>query len=194
MEMWTDLSRKFGTISAVVLYKCTHTHTHTHTASAQQRSHNIRENNIIQMIPPNTPWAAPKYFESFIKASAFCKIKVYRAGMFCLCFLVGMLQPISTEHPWTRVMFLVIRSSRESGSQPSTLMKTIPEGWAWRGPLQPIASFLLWKSTVTVLTRHAHSGRDSNDTRHVSLLCFYPQCLIFRSSSPSWLPQLSLWI
>lgn len=49
------LSRKFSTISAAILYKCTHTHTHrhtdTHTASAQQRSHNIRENSIIQMTP-----------------------------------------------------------------------------------------------------------------------------------------------
>lgn len=45
--------------------------------------------------------------------------------MFGLCFLAGMLQPISTEHPWTRVMFLVLQSLQENmGSQPPTLVKT----------------------------------------------------------------------
>lgn len=58
---------------------------------------------------------------------------------------------------------------------------TIPEGWAWRGPPQPTASFLSWKPTVTVSTRHGKQWKGSNDTRHVSLLCFYPQCLTFQS-------------
>lgn len=55
-----------GIISAAVLHVCKHTHTHTqhshtcthsHTpfASAQQKSQNLRENNVVQTVPPNTP-------------------------------------------------------------------------------------------------------------------------------------------
>ena len=36
--------------------KQTHTRTRAHIfASAQQRSHNLRENNVVQTVPPNTP-------------------------------------------------------------------------------------------------------------------------------------------
>lgn len=73
-EMWKDLTRKpryYLSCSFACLQTCTHTHTRTHThvcsfthtfVSAQQRSHNLRENNVVQTVPPNTPWAAPKIF------------------------------------------------------------------------------------------------------------------------------------
>lgn len=169
----------------------THTHTHTHTVSAQQRSHNIRENSIIQMIPPNTPWAAPKYFESFIKAPAFVRSK-YIAGMFGLCFLVGMLHSVSTEHPRTRVIVLVIQSLQGNvGVSHQLSWKMIPGSYKPRRvslerPTSANCLSSLRDVTVTVLTRQLYSGRDSNDPRHVSLLFFFnPQWLIFRSPLPS---------
>lgn len=94
-----------------------------------------------------------------------------------------MLRPISTEHPCS-VLFAVIQSFQEDLGVSHQLSWRWPKGDGncnWRGSPQPTASFLSWKSTVTVSTRHVYSGRDSNDTRHVSLLCFYPQCLTFPS-------------
>lgn len=103
--------------------------------------------------------------------------------MFCLCFPVGMLQSIRTEHPWTSYVRRNSESSRESGSQPSTLMKMTRSYNPRRVSLERSKADVSWKFTVTVTvsTRHVHGRRDSDDARQVSSLCFYPQCLTFQS-------------
>lgn len=107
--------------------------------------------------------------------------------MFCLCFPVGMLQLISTEHPWTSYVRRNSESSRESGSQPSTLMKMIPgsykspKGEPGEAHLNQLPLFSHGSPLSLSQLGMVNSGRDSNDTRHVSLLCFYPQCLTFQS-------------
>lgn len=131
------------------------------------------------MIPPNTPWAAPKYFESFIKAPAFVKIKIYSWDVLCFAFASPWgCSHQSGQNTHGQVMFAGIQSLQGNLGVSHQLswrwhVVTIPEGWAWRGPKQT--------SHVTVSTRHVNSRSDSDDARHVSLLCFYPQCLTFQS-------------
>lgn len=112
--------------------------------------------------------------------------------MFGLCFLVGMLHSVSTEHPRTRVIVLVIQSLQGNvGVSHQLSWKMIPGSYKPRRvslerPTSANCLSSLRDVTVTVLTRQLYSGRDSNDPRHVSLLFFFnPQWLIFRSPLPS---------
>lgn len=117
--------------------------------------------------------------------------------MFCLHLLVWMLQSISTEHPWTRVMFLVIQGLRENlgvikshediqGSYNFHFLSKIPKRNEMEkdGDAMSISFFLSRTSTIIVLTREVSSGRDSNVTRHIFLFCFTPQYLLSRSPLP----------
>ena len=49
-------------------------------ASAQQRSHNLRENNVVQTVRLTLPEQLLKYVESFIKAPASGRRSQYTAG------------------------------------------------------------------------------------------------------------------
>lgn len=102
-EMWKDLTEKpryYCSGSSTCLQACTHahthtctrntragTHTHTHAfASAQQRSHNLRENNVIQQFRLTLPEQLLKYSRASLRHLHPEEDAKTQLGQLCLCF------------------------------------------------------------------------------------------------------------
>lgn len=118
-EMWKELTRKsryYLSCSFACLQTYTHTHTHTHKcpfASAQQRTHNLRENNVVQQFCLTLPEQLLKYFESFIKAPASGRSK-YTAGLILSLLSKCMLRFISLRKLMNhRAQSLIIQDLQE---------------------------------------------------------------------------------
>lgn len=125
-----------GIISAAVLHVCKHTHTDTHMytharthslmhtfASAQQRSHNLRESNVVPQFRLTLPEQLLKYFESFNKAPAFGRSE-YTAGLVLPLLSKWTLWLISVSKLENhRAKFLIARVCEGTWSKQCTLLK-----------------------------------------------------------------------
>lgn len=114
----------------------THTHTDTHMytharthslmhtfASAQQRSHNLRESNVVPQFRLTLPEQLLKYFESFNKAPAFGRSE-YTAGLVLPLLSKWTLWLISVSKLENhRAKFLIARVCEGTWSKQCTLLK-----------------------------------------------------------------------